>query len=227
MSARIAIIAALPRELRGLVRKATPDRQLKRRGISLYRLPSAVAVAAGMGAARVSLAFEAAVSAGEIAQIISAGLAGACDPGLRAGEAVDAAVVVDARTGERFRTEDENANAILVTSDAIASVQQKARLAASYGAAMVDMEAATLARLAEAHGLGFRAIKGISDAHDVELESLARFADARGQFRTVAFALHTALRPGTWGAAARLGSDSNRALAALHARLREILEQRY
>jgi nucleoside phosphorylase len=36
--------------------------------------------------------------------------------------------------------------------DTIASVRQKEQLAARYGAMIVDMEAATVARLARAHG---------------------------------------------------------------------------
>ena len=85
------------------------------------------------------------------------------------------------------------------------------------------MEAATVGRLAAAHGLRFRAIKGISDAHDFELASLSRFAGKHGSFRTGAFAMHTALRPHTWSKAAKLGRESNRALELLHARLVEVI----
>jgi adenosylhomocysteine nucleosidase len=88
---------------------------------------------------------------------------------------------------------------------------------------MVDMEAAAVARLAVGRGLPFRAIKGISDAHDFEMESLSEFTGPRGQFRTGAFAVHTALRPHRWGAAMRLGRASNRALAALWAEVQSLL----
>lgn len=222
--ARVAVIAALPREVRGLVGRTAPDAELKKRGISLYRLPTAVVVAAGMGGARVSLAFEAAVASGELAEVISAGLAGACTAALAAGAVVDAGLVIDAQTGERFRTVSES-DAVLVTGMAVAGVREKARLAEGYRADMVDMEAATVARLAQAHGLRFRAVKGISDGHDFEIAALGRFADARGQFRTGAFALHTAVRPAQWRAAARLGADSSKALKALHVRLRELIAQ--
>ena len=223
----IAILAALPREIRGLVGRAVPDAGWLARGVHLYRSGPAVVVTAGMGAARVSLAFEASLAAGAVRQVVSAGLAGACDLRLAAGEVAEAALVVDARTGERFRTAAAGAGAgyVLVTSESIAGRQEKLRLAATYGAAMVDMEAATVARLAQAHGLPFRAVKGISDAHDFELASLSRFAGAHGQFRTAAFALHTALRPRQWRHAARLGRDSNRALLRLQAQLRAVISQ--
>ena len=96
---------------------------------------------------------------------------------------------------------------------------RKRDLRESYNAALVDMEAATVARLALARASRFRAIKGISDAHDFEMEAMSRFADAHGHFRTAAFALHTALRPQTWSSAMRLGRESNRALTKLWAEL--------
>jgi adenosylhomocysteine nucleosidase len=176
-----------------------------------------------MGASRVTLAFEAAVREQGIELIVSIGLAGACSPELRAGEVVEATTVVDASTGERFPCAASGAERILVTTEAIAGIREKARLHASYNAALVDMEAATVARLALARDLRFRAIKGISDAHDFEMESMSRFADARGHFRTGAFALHTALRPQSWGPAMRLGRESNRALARLWAELSELI----
>jgi adenosylhomocysteine nucleosidase len=132
---------------------------------------------------------------------------------------IEAGVVVDARTGERFGAE----GVVLATTETIASVGEKARLREVFGASIVDMEAATVARLAEAHGLGFRAIKGVSDAHDFELSSMARFAGERGSFRTRAFAAHTAVRPWTWGKAVRLGRGSARAMVGLEVALRAVL----
>ncbi len=194
------------------------------RGIHLYRLRDTTVVTGGMGAARVSLAFEAAWALGPLDLVISAGLAGACRPEFRSGTVVEASSIVDARTGERFAAA-ASGEAVLVTTPTIAGVQEKARLASTYGAGMVDMEAATVSRLAAAHGIAFRAVKGISDAHDFELASLTRFAGAHGQFRTAAFALHTAVRPHAWRHAARLGRHSAQALEALHKQLREILTQ--
>ncbi len=202
MSSGIAMIAALPREISALVKGVRPDAELRARGVHLYRLPGAVVVAAGMGAERATLGVEAALATSRVNTLISVGLAGACSPDVKAGDLVEAGVVVDAETGERLRTGARVASGaarrVLVSTEAIASVREKARLATAYGAAMVDMEAATVGRLARAHGKEFRAIKAISDAHDFELESMARFAGKHGSFRTGAFALHTALRPGTW-----------------------------
>ncbi len=221
----MAVIAALPRELRGLVTGLRPDPTLKQNGILLWQRPGAVIVAAGMGPTRVTRALGAVLQTGEIWQIVSVGLAGACVHTLRPGAVVEPAGVVDAQTGERFRLQSDEAGPLLVSTESIASVGEKARLYATYGAALVDMEAATLARLAQAHGVPFRAVKGISDAHDFELASLSRFTNHHGHFRTARFALHTAARPGTWRAAMVLGRHSNRALSALATRVEQMILQ--
>lgn len=223
MSGCVAIIAALPREIAGLVRGTKPDVGLLHRGIHLHRLPHAIVVAAGMGSQRVTLAFAEAIAAASISTVVSAGLAGSCVPSLTAGEVAEASVAIEARTGERFETATPQQAYVLTTTDTIASVREKARLADTYAATMVDMEAATVARLSAAHELPFRAIKAISDAHDFELASLARFAGKNGHFRTGAFAFHTALRPHHWPKAMRLGRTSTRALMNLQAALREVI----
>jgi len=221
MPARIAIIAALPREIAGLVRGTTADASLIRDGVWLYRLDGAVVVAAGMGAERAAMAVEA---AGAVDVLISTGLAGGCAPGGETGSVMEAGVVVDVGTGERF-VAGEGAGVTLATTGSIASVREKARLAESYGAALVDMEAATVARLASARGVGFRAIKGVSDGYDFDLTALAKFEGERGSFRTGAFAAYTAVRPWTWGKAMVLGRGSAKALAELEQVLREVIAE--
>lgn len=207
------IIAALPREVQALVDGVKPDARLRGEHIFVYRLPTAVVACAGMGAERAGVAVRAALDAGASGLLVSAGLAGACDPAIAVGTVIEAKQIIDTRSGERFVA--RSGQEVLVTCPAIADVQEKRRLRESYGAAIVDMEAATVARLAQANGFEFRAIKGISDAYDFELETLTRFASPLGQFRTGAFALHTALRPLSWRSAMKLGSGSGRALRAL------------
>ena len=220
-----AIIAALPREVRGLVGRTRPEPAPLRMGIHLYRLPAAVVVTAGMGDSRASMAFAAVLEAFDPACVISAGLAGGCGVSAVAGSVYEVGMVISAQTGERFRTGAGDGTQVLVTTATIAGVREKARLSAAYAATMVDMEAATIARLSVAHGFCFRSVKAISDAHDFELASLSRFSGRRGQFRTAAFAVHTALRPHHWRHAAQLGRVSNRALKAMHARLVEIIAE--
>ena len=209
-----AVIAALPREVAGLVKGFRPEVAARRLGVYSYALPGCVVVCAGMGTVRATLAVEAALRLGEIETLVSAGLAGGCHPEVGVGSVVEAGTVVDALTGERFAGAAEAAG-VLVTTHTIAGVSEKARLFASYRADVVDMEAATVARLAAMRGLAFRAFKAVSDGHDFELSSLSRFASPHGHFRTRAFALHTALRPRQWRKTMRLGAASQRALTAL------------
>ena len=227
MSNKTAIIAALPREVAGLVRGLVPERVLVERGVYLYRLPTAVVVAAGMGQGRAAIAVEAALQVGGVGTLISVGMAGGCVAGAKAGWVLEADVVVDVKTGEEFESSLQAGGReplVLATAPGIASLKEKLRLFAAYRASAVDMEAATVARLARAHGLGFRAIKGISDSLDVELTRLGDFTGKFGSFRTGAFALHTALRPWTWGEAIALARGSAKALGALDGVLREVVE---
>lgn len=235
---RIAVIAALPREVASLRNHAKPEPALRNQGVVLYRLDNAVIATGGMGGERVTLALDAALRACKAELIISTGLAGACDPALDAGYAIEATEVIDTRTGERFATAasegrifdgrfgtgESRDSLVLATAPSIASIAEKTRLNAAYSAAAVDMEAATVGRLAQARGIPFRAIKGISDGHDFELGGLNKFTGARGQFRTGRFALHTAVRPWTWRKAMELGGGSQQAIAAMSALVRGVLE---
>jgi adenosylhomocysteine nucleosidase len=205
------MIAALPRELERLVR-GWERRELPGK-VFVYTNGSAVAACAGMGAARVALAVEAAMNEGPVTALVSVGLAGACDPALRVGDIVRAGEVIDSGTGERYS--DAQFRQVLLTTPEIASVAEKRRLYSAYGAAAVDMEAATVARIALRHGLDFQAIKVISDESDFEIEGLSRFATNDGQFREAAFAIYAAARPHLWKKLIALAGNSAKALVSL------------
>jgi len=220
-----AIIVALPREVKQLV-QGWQRRELPGK-IFVYTNESAVVACAGMGEARAALAVQAAMTvqaaAGRpVTALISAGLAGACDPALRVGNMVRAGVVIDSRTGEHFAS--SGFRQVLLTAPTIASIREKARLFASYSASAVDMEAAAVARIARGHELRFEAIKVISDEADFEIEGLSQFATEDGQFREAAFGAHAALRPRLWGRVSQLARNSSRALSALAVELDRTLK---
>jgi adenosylhomocysteine nucleosidase len=175
-----------------------------------------------MGAVRAALAVQAAIEAMPLTDLLSVGLAGACDPKVRVGEIVRAGVVIDESTGEQFP--DSRYRQVLVTAEAVASVRAKARLHTDYLAHAVDMEAAAVARLAQTNGLSFHAIKAISDEADFEVGGLSKFATTDGQFREAAFALHAAFRPQMWSKVIALGRNSGKALESLTAALRGELD---
>ena len=222
MPPKLAIIAALPREIAALVRGIKPDATLVHSKIHLYVLPKAIVVAGGMGETRASLAAEAALSIAPVTTLVSVGLAGACTPQLKPGDLSEPRKIINVRNGARF-VADSCDDTVLASADVIASVGAKRWLVDTYPADLVDMEAAGVAGVARSHGLRFRAIKAISDAYDFEIGDLNRFASPQGEFRTAALALHTALRPATWSKAAELGRNSSLALTNLHSRLLEII----
>jgi adenosylhomocysteine nucleosidase len=166
-----------------------------------------------MGAARAALAVEAALKVGPVTALLSVGLAGACDPALRVGDIVRAGEVIDSGTGERYS--NSQFRQVLVTTTGIASVKEKRRLLESYGAVAVDMEAATVARIALGHGLSFQAIKVISDEADFEIDGLSKFATKDGQFREIAFGMYAAARPHLWKKLIALAGNSGKALVSL------------
>jgi adenosylhomocysteine nucleosidase len=220
MKERPAIIAALPREVKHLVRGWQEHRLPGK--VIVYTNDLAVVACAGMGPARAALAVQAAMSIRPITALLSVGLAGACDPSLRIGDIVRAGVVVDTQTGERFA--NSQYRQILASAPAIASVREKQRLREAYMASAVDMEASAVACIAQAHQLYFQATKVISDEANFELQELARFATHDGQFREAAFAAYSAVRPHLWKKLVHLAGNSKHALHSLTTELETQLD---
>lgn len=177
----------------------------------------------GMGGAAAMRSFaalrKAAGESGELDTLVSYGWAGALSCGVKAPDVHVVAEVVDAHTGERFGTSVRHSGPAaplrLVTQGHVALRAEKRSLAERYKAVMVDMEAATVGRLARAHGMRFLCLRGISDNYADELPDLNRFITQQGQLRTGAFALHAALRPRTWGPLMELGRNSREAAERL------------
>jgi len=104
---------------------------------------------------------------------------------------------------------------VLVSFGAVASPAQKAKLRDSFAAQAVDMEAASVARAAEARGVGFAVVKVISDEFDFSFPAMERFVDPSGRFVESRFALFAAVRPWQWPRVLRLARNSSRASRAL------------
>jgi adenosylhomocysteine nucleosidase len=77
------------------------------------------------------------------------------------------------------------------------------------------MEAATLARLALANGLGFRAIKAISDTLEEDLPDMNPFITPQGKFATARFVVHVAAKPHYWSALSQFGKQASLAATNL------------
>ena len=215
-----AIIAALPREVKHLVRGWQEHRLPNK--IVLYTNDFAIVACAGMGPARATLAVQAAMAIKPVTTLLSVGLAGACDPSLKIGDIVHAGMVVETQSGERYS--NSQFRQVLVSVPGIASIKEKRRLYESYRADAVDMEAATVARIAQAHNLRFHAIKSISDDASFELQELTRFSTKDGQFREAAFAAYSIAQPRLWSKLFHLAVNSKRAILSLTAELESQLD---
>lgn len=223
MSGRVAYIAALRREIYPLVQGWQLEGNSSEPKLFVYHHSRALIAAAGMGAERVALAVQAALRSGSITKLVSIGVAGACCSKHSVGSIVLPATVIDARTGERFTA--ESGQGVLVSVNRVASIQEKRRLHESYQADLVDMEAATVARLAAVHNLPFQVIKAVSDGPDFELADTSRFATRDGQFRETAFAAYAALHPRLWKPLLNLARNSKLAIGNLAAAVQADIER--
>ena len=222
---RLAVVAALQREVRPLV-KHWQVRKSKHAGhkFRFYESREAIVVCGGIGPEAARRAAEAVIVLYSPDLLYSVGYAGALDPTFKVGDVLIPAQVINGSDGSRVHL--SKGQGILLSQSAVASVAQKSRLRESYGAQAIDMESAAVARAAEAQGVGFRAIKVISDEFNFELPSLDRFVDREGRFREARFTLHALVRPWLWLPLVQLARNSARATQALCAELREVLAQK-
>jgi len=227
---RIAIIAAMEREVRPLIRSWKV--RMMEHGGRRYRLfenGDAALVCGGIGAEAARRATEAVIREVGPVRVISAGFAGALDGSLNGDHSLQVGDVLQPRTvinaADGVRTEVGSGEGILVSSATVASKEQKARLGKAYGANAVDMEAAAVAQGAEARGVEFGALKAVSDSADFDLPEMDRFVERDGSFQSVKFACHVMLRPWLWGTTIALARDSAKASRALCGALASYLDR--
>jgi adenosylhomocysteine nucleosidase len=212
--AKVAIVAALEREVRSLIKQWRPvERDYDGRKYKFFENDRAVLVCSGVGPEAARRATEAIINLYAPVLVQSAGFAGALDSTLKVGTVLTPICVIDAKDGSRI--EAGVGHWVLVSVDQPASVKQKAKLAEAYWAHAVDMEAASVARAAQAHDITFVGLKVISDEADFEMPPMERFIASDGQFRTVAFAAHVAVRPWLWLRVIQLARNSSKAADAL------------
>jgi adenosylhomocysteine nucleosidase len=240
---RLVVIAAMAGELKPLVHGWRHER---RNGIDLWRWRSEkgewVAACAGAGVDAATRAFAEAEKDGAFDLAISIGWAGALNSAYQPGQAYRVRGVIDARSGERFPADSSERfprsqnrglghpdfsdfpGLWLVTSPKVADEAEKRRLAAAYGAGLVDMEAAAIARLAAMRGIPFYCVKGVSDGTTDQLPDFNRFISENGEFQLARFIVFAILRPRHWPALMRMGENSRKAAQGIRESLLEILD---
>lgn len=220
---RTAIVAAFPGELKPLVRGWPHS---SRNGIHFWAQRDAedewITACAGAGQDAATRAFAAIEDGGPIDLVFSVGWAGALRSSSVPGVAYNVAGVVDIRTGERFHCDAEAGEVWLVTSHRVCDEEEKRRLASTYGAGLVDMEAAAVARLATMREIPFYCIKGVSDSLTARLPDFNRFL-LNGQLQWGRLALFAFLRPWYWPALLEMGENSKKAAQNIAESLHEFL----
>ena len=213
---KIAIIAALPGELKPLVTRE--DSGWRRTGPNIWTGSiagrEAIAIAGGIGAASAARAVDLVLSSGRPEALVSYGWAGALTCALKPPDAYAISEIIDHGSGDRFVTRAPEGMR-LITLDHVARPDEKRSLAQQHQAVLVDMEAATVARLAAAASIPFYCFKGISDAYTDNLPDFSRFISPTGELRMPALLAHAALHPGYWSTLARLGNNSSIAASNL------------
>jgi len=214
MPRRIAIVAAMEREVAPLIR-GWKVREVEHAGrkYRLFENGNAVLICGGIGPEAARRATEAVIQATRPERVISVGFAGALDSTMKIADVLEPRVVVN--SADASRTETGSGQGALVSYAAVADPAQKKRLADAYGAAAVDMEAAAVAQSTQLNRIEFAALKGISDTTDFAMPPTERFVSSEGQFREVRFALFIALRPWLWAQTIVLGRNCAKASRAL------------
>jgi adenosylhomocysteine nucleosidase len=211
---RIAIVAALEREVAGLLKNSKRiEREYDGRKFAFFEREDEVIVCGGIGVEAARRAAEAVIVLYHPGLVESVGFAGALQSNLRVGDILVPGLLIDARDGSRIEISDGDGT--LLTFMSVANARQKSRLAQSYAAQAVDMEAAGVAVAARTHGVAFRAVKVISDEMNFEMPDMTGFVDAQGRFRAIRFVGHAALRPWLWPAITTLAHNSKKAAAVL------------
>lgn len=211
---KVAIVAALEREVWPLVKDwRVSQREHEGKQFKFFENEDEVLVCGGIGAQAARRATEAAIVLYQPEKVMSVGFAGALDASWKVGAILTPVQVIDAQNGSRW--DAGSGKYVLVSVAAVAGVEQKKKLAKAYGAQAVDMEAAAVAMGAQARGVGFSAVKVISDELDFELPSMEKFVGVDGQFKTGKFTGFIAIRPWLWPRVMQLQRNSKSAAEAL------------
>ncbi len=223
MTYRIGIIAALFGELKPLV----SDWSQQADGAYLTQRGSvaAIAVARGIGALRAEQAVAIAETYGHLDALVSVGWAGGASCGVQPGTAYEIGEIIDSVSGERYATSAVASPIKLATLDHVAGRDEKRRFAESYGASLVDMEAAAVAQAARARGIPLYCWKAVTDIATEDLPDFNYFLDQEKQLRTRQIAAYALTHPRYVAPLLRMGRNSKSGADALAQALRRWMDE--
>jgi adenosylhomocysteine nucleosidase len=219
---RIALVAALKREIAPLVRNwETAIGEYDGRQFTFFVGDDTVAVCGGIGAEAARRATQAVIELYQPERIVSVGFVGALVPELRVGDVVVPSRIGDSRDGSSWTC--DGGEGTLVSAMHVTGARGKRKLAEAYNACAVDMEAAAVAQGASLHGIKFAAVKVVSDELDFEVPVVETAVTSDGRFHAGRFLLYVTVRPWLWARVVRLSRNSRRASAELARALRALL----
>lgn len=237
MAEKIGLVAAMPDEIRPLIRRVAPVTREKRAGFTIYRFvkggKDVTLIESGIGTERAARATRTLMEAATPGLILNFGFGGAVRPGPAVGDIVVAnrlllfkerlfseqqgvtpALLPDLiRALERLQDGINIHQGTFITTGEIIGKRMLAGLLPT-GAAhpVLEMESAAVARVAHGMNVPFAAIRAISDGADEELGfSIADFTDREMRIRTWKVLWTLARKPGILPQLLRLGKNSRRA----------------
>lgn len=211
----LAIVSALPEELRGLTSRAVVTRPEQRDGIRVIRGRLAgrdlILAATGDGPENAASGVRRLLEAFRPRRLLVVGTAGGLSPGLSPGQVVVARRVLDAKgpapapdpawVDQLGAVLGAPESLFLSSRDVLSSAAAKAAafhaLRWGDGVAVVDLETATYAREAARHGVAYAAVRAVLDPAEESLPfEVNRFRDRRGGVSRWRIAAWAATRPG-------------------------------
>jgi nucleoside phosphorylase len=162
---RVAVVAAMPIELRPLVKAAG----LQRSGDD-YAGPLAgheiIAAKMGVGMTGATATTERLLKSGDVDRVVVIGICGGLDESIPIGSVLSPALLVDGATGAEYRPPAwypiELRGTLVTFDDFELELKMIPQLAAD-GVSAVDMETAAVAAVCEQHGCPYAVFRSISD----------------------------------------------------------------
>lgn len=246
-TAPIALIAALPEEVKPLLARTGFSRKEQLAGFPLYRSrfggQDLFLLQSGMGPKNAAAAARTLLNSFTPKLIINFGLGGAVAAGPRVADLVLATRLLVSEGGEfreqsgptlplaeEFMAATGNGSCLRATFITAAETMPKAALRKALPAGtqtpVLEMETAAIARVAGEQGVPLLAVRAISDDCDEELGfTVAEFCDADLRIRPLKVLFTILKRPGIVPQLIRLARNSRQAAEALAAGIISYLEQ--
>lgn len=223
-TSKFGIVAALHREIAPLVRDwITVDRVHDGKTFRFFEQGDVVLVCSGIGPGSARRATEALSSLYRLRHLQSVGYAGALREGREVGAVIRPARVIDMNDGSSVTI--DRGDGVLLSVSRVIGAQEKTKLGSAYQADAVDMEAAAVAKGAQAKGISFSAMKVISDDCTFNMPSTEKFVTPDGRFLSARFALFALLRPWVWSSVIELAKNSRKATVNLCQAIEEELRE--